>query len=538
MSRVSIERYDDFTGGLNLRADQFQLQRNESPDLLNVEIDPRGGLFTRGGMREINSTAIGVTWTPQRLYPLNGSNARLMLATETRVLHSSGGNFSVLEYSSGNPVAPVSSHGACMAQWGTRMYMTTGQAGSGGYRWLPTDTYAEALTASGTNPNAWQATADVSAHKMPTAEHICVHANKMFVAHTTEAGVHYPNRVRWSLEAIPDNWAADDYIDFEGGSDGITAIVSVAGQLVVFKENKMFVVFGYDSDDFRVVEVSTQLGALSHEHIAVAPTGVYFFSHPQGLYFYNGSQIFDLFERLKSMYPSGYINSAEDEQISLSFLNERVWLTMPFSRVTTVDYPSVAFVFDPTIGQNGSWIAHSFGDGKAPIAGTDWTDGTGVTRHFMCHPTLPRVVEIDLYNYEKDLLGGVETAFPSYYRTGWVDGRNYSNKKMFRRPDIVVKQVDSARSVNVKVFHNYEEATNRERKDFDVDIPSSAGGMLWGTGVWGQDIWGYRSEGGQVLKGNNLGYARSVQLLLTGPDGLSWGLDSIAYKYNTRKVTG
>ena len=118
MSRLFVERYDDFTGGLNLRADQFQLAKNESPDMLNVEIDPRGGLFTRGGMREINSTAIGVTWTPQKLYPLNGSSPRLMLSTTTRVLHSSGSNFSVLEYSSGNPVAPSSTHGACMAQWG------------------------------------------------------------------------------------------------------------------------------------------------------------------------------------------------------------------------------------------------------------------------------------------------------------------------------------------------------------------------------------------------------------------------------------
>ena len=73
MSNVAVERYDDFTGGLNLRADQFQLARNESPDMLNVEIDPRGGVFTRGAMREINSSAIpyATTWNPQRLYAFN-----------------------------------------------------------------------------------------------------------------------------------------------------------------------------------------------------------------------------------------------------------------------------------------------------------------------------------------------------------------------------------------------------------------------------------------------------------------------------------
>lgn len=39
MAQILLERYDDFTGGLNLRADQFLLARNESPDMLNVEID-------------------------------------------------------------------------------------------------------------------------------------------------------------------------------------------------------------------------------------------------------------------------------------------------------------------------------------------------------------------------------------------------------------------------------------------------------------------------------------------------------------------
>ena len=189
MAQVTVERYDDFTGGLNLRADQFQLARNESPDMLNVEVDPRGGLFTRGAMREINSTAIAGTWTPHKLYAFPGATPHLMLANHTKVYKSTGGNFTTLQYSSGNDVTAAQTHGSCMTAWGKTLYLTTGTAGSGGYSWITTDTYATALTASGESPNAWQATADASAHKMPTAEHITVHANKMFVANTTEAGV-------------------------------------------------------------------------------------------------------------------------------------------------------------------------------------------------------------------------------------------------------------------------------------------------------------------------------------------------------------
>jgi hypothetical protein len=372
---------------------------------------------------------------------------------------------------------------------------------------------------------------------MPTAEHIIVHANKMVVANTTEAGVAHPNRVRWSLESIPDNWDADDYIDFEGGGEGITALAVVSGQLVVFKQTAMYVVYGYDTTDFQVVQLSPQLGALEHEHIAVAPNGVYFFTHPQGLYFYNGTQIIDIFSNLKSMYPDGFVNSTADDKISVSYVNERVWLSMPFSKTTSVDYTAISFVYDPTIN-NGSYVAHKTADGYGLIGGTDWTNAAGESKPFMIHPVLPRVVEVDVYDEEKDLLGGSESNFASFYRTGWVDGRSYSMKKMWRRPDFVVKQTDTARQINVKVFHNFEEAVGNERKSFNISLDASASGMLWGEGYWGVGKWGLQAAGAQVVRGSNLGLARAVQLLFTGPVGLFWGIDSIAYKFNKRKVTG
>jgi hypothetical protein len=94
--------------------------------------------------------------------------------------------------------------------------------------------------------------------------------------------------------------------------------------------------------------------------------------------------------------------------------------------------------------------------------------------------------------------------------------------------------------VNVKVYHNYEEATGNERKQFDVTLDSSGSGMLWGVGQWGVGLWGENAEGVQVLAGQNLGFARAVQLLFTGPssNNSGWGFDSIAYKFNVRKVTG
>ena len=49
------EEKSDFTGGLNFRADQFNLGGNESPAMLNVEVDPRGGIRRRDAVTKINS---------------------------------------------------------------------------------------------------------------------------------------------------------------------------------------------------------------------------------------------------------------------------------------------------------------------------------------------------------------------------------------------------------------------------------------------------------------------------------------------------
>lgn len=54
----SLEVLESFSGGLNLRSDQFNLADNESPDMLNVTVDPRGGIRMRDGVDRRNTTAL------------------------------------------------------------------------------------------------------------------------------------------------------------------------------------------------------------------------------------------------------------------------------------------------------------------------------------------------------------------------------------------------------------------------------------------------------------------------------------------------
>lgn len=536
MSNLSMQRYDDFTGGLNLRADQFQLAKNESPDMLNVEIDPRGGVFSRGGMHRLNTTAVSGTWNPQKLYAFYGDSSRLMLANNSNVLFSSGGDFTTLEYSSGNAVTSSSSHGACMYAWGNTLYIATGAAsGKVGYKWTTGATYATALSASGPT---WQPYNNPIGNFMPRAEHVITHTNKLFVAHTYEDGVEYPNRLRWSHEGLPGDWMADDYLDFNGGGIGIRGLAIVAGQLVIFKPNGIYLLVGNSSDNFQVVELSTNLGTNNHHSLAQSEAGVFFYSNPEGVFFYDGTKIVDIFEPLRPLVDEGKLSTASTEPYSVSFAGRRVWVALPFDTTNTATQPTRNYIFDQSIGASGAYIQFATHDGYGLVGGTDWTDDNGTNYRVFCHPVQARVLKVDLYDEEQDNINGTATSFSSYYRTGWVDGNSYAQKKVFRRPDIVFKQVDTQRIVNVKIFHNYEEASGSERKQFDVTLAGTGTGAYWGTDTWGTGVWGVGSEGVSVRSGRQLGLARSVQLLFTGPSNGSWGIDSITYKYNNRKVSG
>jgi len=544
MASINIFQQQDFTGGLNLRSDQFQLADNESPKMLNVEIDPRGGVFSRGGMERINSTPViaSGTWTPQKLTPFYGTTPHVMLTDLTKVYKSTGSNFSKLQWNNaGTPtdVTANSPHGACMAAWGDFLYIATGSAATaGGYRWRTSDVYATPLTASGTNPDAWQqtlGTPSVGAGKIPQAEHLTVHANKMFAANTTEGGIAYPNRIRWSHEFIPDNWRAEDYIDIAAGGEGIQGMAVANGQLVIFKPNATFLLYGYDDTNFQVIELSGSLGCQSHHAICTTDTGIYFYSLGRGLFFTDGNSITDAFANVRSIIDLGYVSASDPDGISVSWVGGRVWLSLPYSTTGTLPVqPTINLVFDPTLG---AYTMFQTADGYGVIAGCNFRATDNVQYRLMIHPTLPRVLNVDQYDFASDNIAGTEAGFTSYYRTKWFDGGSYMQKKMFRRPEIVMKEAEVPQAVNVKVYHDFNETEQNFRREFNL-IQGGTSLGLWGSSLWGSSFWSSGTASSIIKRGKNLGLAKTIQLQFTGQPSQAWGINSIGYKFNSRRVTG
>lgn len=542
-TRLALIRQDDFTGGLNFRADQFQLAPNESPRMLNVEIDPRGGIFSRGAMRRINSTAVSGTWSPRSLYPHYGTSAQAILANNNKIAWSTGGNFNYIQYNEGTAtdVPTTQTGGASCATWEGKLYVACG-AGTRSVRWTGTSTsdYATRLTANGPT---WQVLTSPTGGYMPTANLICNHAGKLWVANTREDGVDKPNRVRYSIEGRPEDWDFDEYIDVVEGGNGITAIVPFAGQLLIFKQRSIWVILGYDAGSFQLVELTRNLGVDNHNHAVVTDYGVFFYSNPDGLFYYDGKTINDVFEPIRPAVATGRINPAQIDKVRVNYINRRIWLSLPYDESA----PNVSkniFVFDPTIGSRGAYMMFQTSDGYGGAGGCT-LNVTGGALHLMVHPNQARVLEVDKNTYSKDLIVTDEQAFASYYRTRWHDGGNYVLRKMWRRPEIVAKQGGAGTVIGVKVYHDFEEAAGNQQKEFTLDATTAVTGFTWGTSLWGAGTWGASPVGAQIVTGKNLGFTKCVQVEFQGPQntsnaytGVSWGVDSITFKYTPRKVKG
>src|SRR5215471_8011123 len=115
----------DFTGGLNLRRDQFQLAPNESPDMLNVDCDPRGGFYTRKGWQRWNVDDVidptANAWQPRNALNHNLANDdQTIYVVNNHVLYAAqnDGVFSVVASVNGQ----ATPHQVDMATWGDYVY--------------------------------------------------------------------------------------------------------------------------------------------------------------------------------------------------------------------------------------------------------------------------------------------------------------------------------------------------------------------------------------------------------------------------------
>lgn len=341
----------DFSGGLNLKADAFQLAPSEIMDVQNLDLDIRGGFFQRDSMSCFNT---GLTPNvPQNVWAYTsaaGQSYAVVQQGSDIAYSTTGGTFTRLR-----PDALTTTGVMNSAEMKDLMFVQR-NAERVPFRW---DGTTLTVLASAFNDNL----AAPTGGNMPTAKVLCAWGGYMWTANTVETAVAWKSRLRFSHPNQPGDWRTNDYIDVDIGRDGdeITALMPLGDRLFVFKNRSTYVVSGYDANTFSVYEVSRTVGTINQRTVTTSEYGIYSYSWPDGVFLISSERDHPRwsFERLSPVVST--LTASAQTSITLGWLNRRLWVSLPVSPSST---NTAVYVLDPALakprsGSEGGWTKYA-----------------------------------------------------------------------------------------------------------------------------------------------------------------------------------
>lgn len=564
-----------FTGGLNLRRDNFQLSDTESPDMLNVDVDPRGGFYTRKGWQRWNAEdivdAATTTWKPRNAAVHNLSDgSQNVYTTNAGKLYTAPESAVFTEIT--GVACNATPHGVDFASWGDAMYMSCGVFNASQRR----SSTGVMTVLTGTT---WSEVDAPTYNTVPMAEFVETHAGYMFVANISEGSALHPARIRWSHPNRPDAFRSQDYIDIDAGGGKITAVMSFSDHLLIFKTNSLWALFGYDEDSWQLVKVSSNVGCPTVTAVTRSETAVYFFSASNhgGIYGYSGGQPAYMSEKIA---PALEAVTAYDT-VRVSWANRRLWIGVPWRKgVGSLPDLATMLVFDPSVGE-GAWAMYRSDHGAVALVldGSDvnakfplasfWSDECAamVVLDYIDNAyddlVMPTVLATDagaalLTTGAGELIvvtgvGFNSQPFDAYYRTRWLHGGWPDRKKSWRRPTFICRKVPSSVDLLVEQYRDYDETSVRRSVTMKI---KGEGGPLWTiegaddpddrgfdwTTLGADDArgadWGATRHGATLLRSGPMGHAAALQMRISASVATplqKWGVDGIVVPIVSRR---
>lgn len=551
----------DFSGGLHLRRSEFALAHNQSPDMLNVDVDPKIGVLTRPGWMRWNEEDIieepdGASWVPRNAYIHATSDGDYIVYVsndqdETRTVYYSTSEASFIDMRTDSAGFSCSAepHLADFASWGDVCYIATGQSDPS-YKKDGTDDAVPLAAPVGGGSSTFNDDYTLPAGGyMPKANLVETHLGYLFVAGIEEdsdgdaSDEKYPNRLRWSHPNEPEDWAQLDYIDISDGGSRITALKSYRDALLIFKEDSIWALFGYDSSSWQLIQVSSSVGAPSPASVTRSPNSIYFYSGASRGGIYGMSEIGSPVH-ISDPLEAALEDITEHHNTWLAWLDRRLWCCLPWDYETSGSGDSV-FVFDPEVG-DGAWVCYQPALGaltclidrsdiiaNQAMGVIDGSSGAAAVMVLVAQDTAA-----------DQILAGetfIQTPFRARYRTGWQHLGWPDLQKAWLRPRFFVGSSVSDVSISLRTFRDYDESEPKNEQLIEIE---GAGTATWGSFVWGDGtVWAAGPRGSLITRtktGSNLGWARSISMEFSTTEdggGVPWAVSGVTCKVRSRMFT-
>jgi hypothetical protein len=548
------EEKADFRGGLNLRADQFNIAENESPALLNVEVDPRGGVRRRDAVAKVNATALDDEIVSLMTHYEAGTNQVLVATLDAAITKSqiyyvadATGNFTGpiqvsgvnVFFNTAQPPRHVTFNDNTYIVNGALLHNDSGVTTSSALKW-------DGATATAPIPDI-----DGSAGHFPCARYTTAWAEFVWVAYTLESGTTHKNRVRFSAVNDAENWTASDYIDIDIGEDGdhITAIIPDADRLLVFKQNSIYAIYGFSRDSFEVRNITRTAGCREGSQPVAATTGIFFWYAEEGVYIVNYDDVAWVFERIKPAmtYDVGQPALSLGTPPSMMWFDERLWVSVDYQSDdnlsgSTQNNRRNVFVWDPSLGPTGSWTRHDI-NARSLLAyrpSGDTHFGIAATSNITTVASFDRISKLD-QNYDYDDYVGSVSEINSFYHTGWFIGNRPTFPKRWGKTRTVVLS-DNNCVVVMYVYKDFDPST--ALIGYSKTLTGLGTPALWdaATSEWDDSEW--QPEGTSdryaFMRWPTIGTAQAISLRFSVTPAPStrgkWGITSVISMYRTRRL--
>ena len=562
-------RYDekaDFKGGLNLRADQFNIAENESPAVLNVEVDPRGGVRRRNGVTKVNATALTddiislfthyEAGQNQILASVNPSTA----PSTTEVFwneDASGDFFGPMERTTGTLVFS-GSQPATGVTFNDYTYIVNGSMLASPHATGSAIQWHGSNALPGSYPGYMTPDLDGSDGHFPCARYTTTWAEHVWVAYTEELidGTQ-KNRVRFSKVNDAENWTATDYIDIDIGEDGdhITAIIPAADRLLVFKQNSIYAIYGFSRDSWEVRNLTRTAGCREGTQPVAATAGVFFWYAEEGIYIVSYDDVAWVFERIRPAmtYDVGQPALTLDTPPSLMWSGERLWVSVDYQSNDGLSESNQnnrrnMFVWDPSLGPTGAWVRHDINARSLlayrPSGGTH--SGIAATSAITGPAAFTRISKVDDQTADVDTYDASYNEINSYYQTGWFIGNRPTFPKRWGKTRTVLL-ADNDTRISTYIYKDYDLSGYWD--SYYKDIVGIGSPATWdtdptgsGDGVWDTSEWQAQGTQDRYLfaRWPTVGTAQAISLRFQVLPSVSkrgkWGVTSIIGMYRTRRL--
>lgn len=525
--RVDYDTQIDFTGGLNLARASASLEDDETPDCLNVDMDPRGGFALRKGVDPYLGATAGVAHSLLGFVTSTGL-AKVLVGTGTALYQHDGSAWQ--DIWTDGPSGPYRS-----VTFKDRIYVVSGN--NAVRRW--DGTTASTLTdptVAGWNDSISSPTIPPANGSFPKAKVVATYAGTVFAANIVEGSTSFPCRVRWSHPSFPEDWYSTHYWDIEPeDGDEITALVPLNDRLLVFKRNSIYAIYGVPPESISVATVSSELGTPTQESVVGTDEGVMFWHESSGAHLLNSDQIQGtkrtwIGERIWAVIEDGRISPGRMDEATLGWLNRRLWVSAPIEGSTTRNH---VFVYDPFASKKGTWTQYDLEVGPF----LNWTPPGAGSTPLAAHSTSAQLLQLEVFDKATDNFGSGEVHIDSRYVTRWwSNGRkNTVVKKRWKRPEVLLLGGQEA-TITVDVFRDWD--LSDVRKTFHLTTGLDDTEAIWDQSNWDEAVWaGEGGDRGELERGSPLGNAKSVALRFSGPSTNSlWRVDSLTMKWISRRV--